>query len=206
MKKVIVIAFVIGSFILSTGCSEHTENTYSQKPFFEQNTISQQSTEQTQPTKEVTTMQTPVESETQTMPTQKESVTEKARESEATTEATTTPEAKPLNATAKSCSGKVILTATADPIDGTITLVIDNKLNKEISLFGLPALVDTDGFSNELDPYSNISVTSASTAAGSKSKTVLYAQPEQLKAGASLKGKLFCMGFFGDTSYTLTFK
>ena len=207
MKKFITVAFVIGSFILSAGCSEHTQDISGRTAPVSQIIASQQTS----------SVPTETQNGTQTESETKQSVTESTTEQTTTTTATepvpentttTTPApaAKTLKASAKTCGGKVSLSATADPESGTITLVVDNQLNEEVRMAGLPTLIDAERFSNDLDPYKNMTVTMSSTAAGSKSKIVLSADSNQLIKGFSLKGKLFCMGFFGDTSYTLTFK
>ena len=205
MKKFITVVFVIGSFILSAGCSEQTQDiSGSTAPI-------SQITESHQTSAAPTETQTETQSETETKPSGTESTTEQTTTNTVTepvpeTATTPAPAAKPLKASAKTCGGKVSLSATADPESGTITLVVDNQLNEEVRMAGLPTLIDADRFSNDLDPYKNMTVTMSSTAAGSKSKIVLSADSSQLIKGFSLKGKLFCMGFFGDTSYTLTFK
>lgn len=207
MKKFITVAFVLGSFILSTGCSEQTEDMSGRTTPISQITESHQTSAAPNET------QTETQSETETKPSGTESTTEQTTTTtvtepvpETTTATTPAPAAKPLKASAKTCGGKVSLSAIADPESGTITLVVDNQLNEEVRMAGLPTLIDADRFSNDLDPYKNMTVTMSSTAAGSKSKIELSADSSQLIKGFSLKGKLFCMGFFGDTSYTLTFK
>ena len=205
MKKFITVAFVLGSFILSTGCSEQTEDMSGRT------TPISQITESHQTSAAPTETQTETQSETETKPSGTESTTEQTTTTTVTepvpeTATTAAPAAKPFKASAKTCGGKVSLSATADPKSGTITLIVDNQLNEEVRMAGLPTLIDADRFSNDLDPYKNMTVTMSSTAAGSKSKIELSADSSQLIKGFSLKGKLFCMGFFGDTSYTLTFK
>lgn len=207
MKKFITIAFVIGSFILSTGCSEQSEDTRSTTTLSSHFSAVQQAT-QTAPTE--TETQTTTESEMQqTAPettTSAQTTTQASAKPAPETTTTPAPAAKPLTASASTCGGKVNMTATADPANSTITVIVDNSLNTDVRMFGFPSVIGADGFSNPLDSRANSGSYLAATAPGAKSKVVYYVDSSLLQPGVKLTGSLHCMGFFGDTSYTLTFK
>lgn len=94
---------------------------------------------------------------------------------------------KTLKAATDACDGAVYITVTANPLSERVTMTIENELEKTISLFGNPQLVDTDGYCHQLPAYGN----SPNIAPHSKAKIDFQASFKLLTEGAKIVGEIF---------------
>lgn len=130
---------------------------------------------------------------------------------ETTTTTTTTTTAEPpqpepsIYGSAATMNDSVILNVTGDPNSGVITLDIENNSDGALILFGMPTLV-VDGYSVSLDRFANISVMSNEVPANAKGLIELKAQPDQIKSGMRVTGKLFSKNLrdFSDKGFDIT--
>ena len=96
------------------------------------------------------------------------------------------------------------MSATADPAKGTVTVTVENNMDKEVRFSGLPKMIGADGFSSEFNIFNNLTNTMAATPAHAKSRVVLYAEPSQIRSGMKLSGELHAVRCFANGSYTIT--